>query len=120
MNNVDIDDWCDYDFKDMQNQEIAQGNKDHKLVAKLRKKLKPKVMNFIYQEIDHHMYCFNLAIVTKDLCRGNKLKGSHYFGESTPVRFVFEDVKTFFEDSYSGTIFIRIDRDRYLKMDVHG
>lgn len=120
MIDIEPDDWCDESLKMIEEDHNKIIQEDKKLMTKLKKKLKPKIYNEIEKEIEHHMNCFCFSIVDVGSVSGMKEKYSSYCGESSPIRHVYHDVKSFWEDSYHGWIYLRLAKDRYLKMQVSG
>jgi len=114
--------YFDADWDEVQKLEEQRAKKDNKILRNLKKSTAAKYYNAILDEFEHHMFYGDFAIVGKDDCKGEKIRGDYYSGESTPVRHVYSDVKgcSYDGDSYSGFIYIKIDKGRYFKMFVNG
>lgn len=119
INNPEID--FDSEWEEIQKWEDVRAKRDNKILRKLKKSTAPKFYQAITDEFEHHMFCGDFEIVSQKDCTGEKIKGDFYNGESTPVKHVYSDVSGsgYFDDSYSGYIYIKIDKGRYFKMNVN-
>ncbi|MEZ8292350.1 hypothetical protein AB6D11_00705 [Vibrio splendidus] len=98
----------------------AQQQKSARILSRLKRTLKPKVMQAIMWEIDAHR-CEGLTLVDSSQVKGEKRTGRDYFGTSTAIRHVFEDVSLCsYSDSYGGEVFIRVRNNLYLRICVFG
>ena len=93
--------------------------KDQQFLNILRRKLPPKIMEWIDAEIDNHGQG-SYSIVDRSKCLGYRYSGEDYFGSSTPIRTVYEYSCNYSEDSYSGTVFLYIGKGRYFVLNVSG
>ena len=114
--------YYDTDWGEIQKWEDQRAKKDNKILRNLKKSTALKYYNAIIDEFEHHMFCGDFEIVSQSECKGEKIKGDYYNGESTPVRHVYSDVEGcgYDGDSYNGFIYIKIDKGRYFKMLVNG
>lgn len=106
-----------------QRQVKIQIKKDEKLLRKLRKRIPPKIMEWVDEEIkDHAHYEGGYKIVTQDKCKGQRMKGKDYFGDDRcPIRTVYDDVSSdYWGDSYAGEVYIYIGNGQYFSMWVNG
>lgn len=114
--------YYDADWEEVSRWEEERSRRDNKILRKLKRSTASKYYNAILAEFEHHMFYCDFSIVDKSECKGEKIRGDYYIGESTPIRHVYNDVRgcSYDGDSYSGFIFIKIDKRRYFKMFVNG
>lgn len=113
---------CDKDYwREVERYEIDRAKKDNALLRKLKRSTKAKFYKAITEEFNNHCFYGDFEIVSQNECNGEKVKGIYYNGESTPVKHVYSDIRCcgYDGDSYSGHLYLKIDKGRYFKMSVY-
>lgn len=101
-------------------QEWRDVKKSDQILKRLQRTVKPKIWQAINWDLHSHI-CLVIGIVTVDQVAGSKRTGHDYFGESTAVRHVYDDVSSCtYSDSYGGNVYLYLGKKRYLMMYVHG
>lgn len=105
------------DFMLEMDRNIAQVNKK---LAKIKRKVKQKVFQAIEFEL-YHSECHGVEIVGIDDVKGKRMTSSGYFGESSAVRHVYNNVSSCsYSETWGGDLFIPIGLGRYVKLSIHG
>ena len=101
-------------------EEFRVGENSNRLLNRLEQSLKPKIWQAIKWELAYH-WCLALEIVTIERVAGIKRSGHEYFGESTAMRHVYDDVSSCsYSDTYGGNVYLYLGNKRYLMMYVSG
>ncbi|MDW2204291.1 hypothetical protein R7007_21720 [Vibrio sp. 1636] len=110
----------DLEMKEMMEQEKAQAKRENKLLARLKRTLKPKVYGFIEFLFEDHRVG-SIEIVGFDKVSGSKERARDWFGESVSIRYIWDDTSTdYWGDGYGGFIWVPIGKGRYLQMHIWG
>jgi hypothetical protein len=100
--------------------EARQQARDTRLLDRLQKTLKQKHLQALNWLLNDHR-CESLEILSVGDVKGEKVKGSKWFRESTAIRHIYDDTSTcYWGDSYGGNIFMPIGKKRYLKVFISG
>jgi hypothetical protein len=104
-------------YAEMERRELRR---EKKLIAKLKRTLKPKVWAAI--ELVRADSTVNyMKLETIDKVRGTKNKAGEWFGESVGVKTVYDDTSfCSYSDSYSGPIWLAIGKGIYLHIHISG
>lgn len=100
-------------------------NNDEKKLAKIVSKLPPKLAACIELEKQANIHIAEPEIVSIDSFKGQpgleKTRGHYYFGQSVPMRFVYQKTSVCsYSDTYSGEVYLPIGKGKYLKLVVFG
>lgn len=116
-----FDDWDKDYWREIEADEIDRAKKDNKVLSKLKRSANKKFYKAIMEELKEHCFCGDFEIVSQQDCKGEKIIGHYYSGESTPIKHVYSDIRSFSYDgdSYSGYLYLKIDKGRYFKMSVY-
>lgn len=99
----------------------TQAKRDNKIIRRLKRNLKPKIWQCIDWVFSDCIACDFLEIVDVNATKGERVRGSDYFGESVAVRHVYDDTCTdYWGDGFSGSVYLPIGCGRYLRMSVRG
>ena len=105
------------DFIDEMDRNIAMVEKK---LASIKRKIKPKFFQAIEFEL-YHSGCHGVEIVCIDGVKGKRMTASSYFGESSAVRHVYNNVSSCsYSETWGGDLFIPIGLGRYVKLSIHG
>ncbi|EII3125378.1 hypothetical protein [Vibrio parahaemolyticus] len=111
---------ADLEMKALAEEDKARYRKDCKILRRLKRTLKAKIWQGIDWTIADHRYQ-DLQIVGVDKVCGEKRAGHDWFGQSTAMRYIYDDTSTdYWGDSYGGQIWLPIGKGRYLQMHIWG
>lgn len=89
-------------------------------LASIKRKIKPKFFQAIEFEL-YHSSCHGVEIVGISEVKGKRMTASNYFGESSAVRHVYNNVSSCsHSETWCGDLFIPIGLGRYVKLSIHG
>lgn len=114
------DDLLDWDDEEASLQYQRDLDNSERILRKLKRTLKPKIWQAVEYDLNGHS-CLALGIVPHSEVKGRKQKGSDWHGQSTAMRHVYSNVSyCSYSDSYGGNVYLRLSKDRYLMMFIHG
>ena len=91
-----------------------------KKLARIKRKIKPKFFQAIEFEL-YHSGCHGVEVVGIGEVKGKRMKSSGYFGESSAVRHIYNNVSSCsYSETWGGDLFIPIGLGRYVKLSIHG
>lgn len=111
------------ELKAQEEKETVHFHKDRKntkrILRKLKKKLKPKIWEWINFEIHSHNHS-DLKILYRNEFKGrNKMSYKDWVGASSPVRHIYTEVEQdYMGDGYGGYIYIHLGKNRYLQAHI--
>lgn len=101
-------------------QEMKEACRRNKVLRRLKKTLPQKIWLSIQYLLNDNS-CLDLGVVSQEHVKGFKESGNSYFGWSTAVRHVYNDVSSCsYSDSYGGNLYIYLGERRYLRMHIYG
>lgn len=97
----------------------AERRRQHS-IKRLRQRLPPKMNQFI-EDLKKDFWVSNHQIVRRDSITGIKERASHFFGQSVCVRYIYHNSHyCSYSESFSGTMFIPLGKERFLKVCLSG
>lgn len=111
---------CRAEEKEFLDSDRKEGERQTKLLSRLKRTLKPKIWDAI-ERVMQGNFCHLMEIVSLDMVTGDKQRAHEWFGESVGIRCVYDDT-TFcsYSDSYGGLVWLPIGKWRYLQMHISG
>ena len=107
------------DMREMAEEESSRARKDNRLLARLRRTLKPKIWMPIERVLADN-FCHSLSIVKLDDVSGQRVNAHDWFGESVAIRHLYDDTShCSYSDSSGGVVYLPIGKQRYLQMEIH-
>ncbi len=110
-------------YSDMERESEEQAlrlRRESKLLARLKKRLKPKIWSVIEMIQQQHLVN-QIAIDAFEDVKGTKISALDWFGESVGIRTVYDETSSCsYSGTYGGAIWIPIGAGRYLHMHISG
>lgn len=99
---------------------LSEIHREQALLKRFKRRLPTKIFREILAEMDEHRSLL-IGMVSKENVKGKRMPASYYFGRSTPLRHVYNNISSCsYSDTYSGDVYLSVGLGRYVHIYVCG
>lgn len=103
------------------NRELRDRKNTRRIKSHLKRKLKPKIWDWIEYELESHYHSDLKILRREDFESKNKVPYKDMVGNRTSVRHIYDDTsQCSMSETYGGNIYIYIGNKQYLKIFIWG